>query len=320
MLPIRSQPGSRNPGVSALEPGAAVRRYPSLMRVDGNRQEEGITRDVGRGRLLFRLLMHPPIPVVAGRASLVHSLAKWRVESMKTTKSCLVALFVCAIGAQPIFAQPPGEFLAPGPVFVHPCDRDDPPEGMVCGTGTDSAGVVGRSDSGYGVEGRSRTSSGVYASSSGGPGIVGYSGGAASPAGYFANAAGGDHLWAGSDPRNPVFRVTPNGDVVVRGTVIGERGERGLTGPRGPAGPRGDEGPEGPRGERGPTGPRGSEGPPGEAVTTVAVCMSPEFGRGTCPCDSGRTITRVNGACTVTSDTGNCSQTYVNGCCAVCEP
>jgi hypothetical protein len=51
----------------------------------------------------------------------------------------------------------------------------------------------------------------------------------------------------------------------------------------------------------------------------VAVCQSPQLGNAQCPCSS-TTVTRASGACSITSDTGSCSNQLNNGCCAVCAP
>ncbi len=172
----------------------------------------------------------------------------------------------------------------------------------VVGISKTSVGVDGISESSFGVVGQSKTSAGVKGFSDDGRGVEGWStksegvvGITANPdaaAAEFTNTGGGDHLRAGA------FRVINNGDVLVRGQKIG------ATGPQGPQGLQGL---------------KGDPGIPGPAVRTVALCQSPELGNGTWPC-SNRTVTRVNGACTVTSDTGSCSNSTAGGCCSVCVP
>jgi hypothetical protein len=66
----------------------------------------------------------------------------------------------------------------------------------------------------------------------------------------------------------------------------------------------------------GPQGPQGPAGPPGPPTHTVAVCQ--QGAPVSCDCQ-GQTVSRVFGACTVTSDTGSCGHQGA-GCCAVCAP
>lgn len=169
----------------------------------------------------------------------------------------------------------------------------------VRGESQNGRAIEGWSGTAYGVSGDSRTSAGVRGTSVDGRGIEGWStksegvwgttSSATAAAAEFTNTGGGDHLRAGA------FRVLANGDVQVRGQLLGTAGPQG------------------------PPGPQGIQGPPGPAVRTVAVCA--EFsgvGNPTCPCQ-GATVTRQSGICTVTSDTGGCSA-QTNGCCAVCKP
>ena len=67
---------------------------------------------------------------------------------------------------------------------------------------------------------------------------------------------------------------------------------------------------------KGPQGPQGPKGEPGPPIHSVAVCQS--GAPVSCACE-GRTITKVSGTCSITSDTGPCSNTGP-GCCAVCAP
>jgi hypothetical protein len=66
---------------------------------------------------------------------------------------------------------------------------------------------------------------------------------------------------------------------------------------------------------KGPQGAQGPPGPVGPPTKSIAVCQV--GGIVNCAC-TGRTITRVFGACSVTSDTGPCSDNAPSGCCAVC--
>lgn len=82
-------------------------------------------------------------------------------------------------------------------------------------------------------------------------------------------------------------------------------------------GEKGERGRRGDKGDKGDKGGKGDPGPSGALSNSVAVCQA-----GTsvsCSC-SGRTISRVFGACSVTSDTGPCANSTPNGCCAVCAP
>jgi hypothetical protein len=115
--------------------------------------------------------------------------------------------------------------------------------------------------------------------------------------GEFHNNGGGDLIRAGS---GGVFRVSNNGDVFIRGQLIGAPGPLG------------------------PPGPPGSPGPPGPPVHTVAVCGGGS-GQGKCNC-AGREIARqiagpATPGCSVTSDTGACGiPVGAIGVCCVCAP
>jgi len=145
------------------------------------------------------------------------------------------------------------------------------------GYGVSKTGVVGESHSGIGVEGSTFS--------------------ATRPAGSFRNWSGGDHLQAGQPLKNigPVFRVTQNGDVLVRGKLIGQKGDRG------------DVGPQGPQGLMGPPGPVG-----GKSIASCGVMA-------TCSCNTGSLVTGSHAPCSVSADTGSCvgegPQTY----CCVCK-
>jgi hypothetical protein len=164
--------------------------------------------------------------------------------------------------------------------------------GAVVGTNGGAAeGVFGESARGEGVRGVSHSGAhgAVVGTNDAGVGVFGASGSGSAAGGEFQNTGGGDLLRAG---QSSAFRVLNNGDVIVRGQRIGATGIQG---------------------------PQGLQGPPGPAVHTVSVCQSPALGSGTCPC-SGATVSRVSGTCSVTSDTGQCSNSIAGGCCAVCRP
>ncbi len=99
----------------------------------------------------------------------------------------------------------------------------------------------------------------------------------------------------------------------------------GPPGPSGPQGPAGPQGPQGPVGPQGPAGPQGPQGPTGPAVTTTATCYNSGGLSCTAAC-GGAANTQVAidfvGLCTVTSDTGSCTESSVNSTshCCVCKP
>lgn len=158
-----------------------------------------------------------------------------------------------------------------------------------------------------GVEGESATNWGVFGATSG----------VKSAGGQFENLAGGDHLTAGRN--GELFRVTTNGDVLVRGRLIGAKGDRGDPGEQGVPGPRGltgAPGPVGPPGARGATGPSGPTGPQGPAGgKSVASCgiMS------TCNCNAGALISGIHAPCSVTADTGSCVGEGPQTWCCICR-
>jgi hypothetical protein len=111
----------------------------------------------------------------------------------------------------------------------------------------------------------------------------------------------------------PALRVANNGDVFVRGRLLGAKGDQGDPGPPGPQGPLGPPGPPGPTGASGPQGPPGPIGPPG--VKTVAMCgVVP-----TCSCSSGQLVIGAHAPCHVTADTGTCTGEGPNIWCCVCR-
>lgn len=107
----------------------------------------------------------------------------------------------------------------------------------VAGNSITAVGVFGASTSGRGVVGVSTNASGVEGNSTSGTGVWGATSSKSAAGGEFHNNGGGDLIRAGKDT---VFRVAPNGDVFVRGQLIG------TTGAQGPQGPKGDPGPPGP--------------------------------------------------------------------------
>lgn len=174
-------------------------------------------------------------------------------------------------------------------------------EGVV-GIGTTN-GVHGQSDA--------KAHSGVWGENTGGGfGVAGSTkSDSSATAGIFTNFGSGDHIQAG-DPTDPVFQVSNNGDVLVRGELIGKEG---------PPGKDGTVGKNGVPGVPGPPGIQGPPGPPGPAVRTIAVCSAkPSTGLANCSC-IGRVISTMGEECTVTSDTGTCSAGS-GGCCVVCAP
>ena len=153
------------------------------------------------------------------------------------------------------------------------------------------------------LKGYSARNTGVFGDSDSGIGVEGFTSSARSPAASFRNwSDSGDHLQAGQPLKNtgPVFRVTHNGDVLVRGRLIGQKGDTG---------PEGKQGPEGKR------GPEGKQGPPGPGGKSIAICGI----MATCNCNTGSLVTGSHAPCVVTADTGSCKgegpQTY----CCVCK-
>ncbi|MBI1745780.1 MAG: hypothetical protein HYR55_04235 [Acidobacteria bacterium] len=95
---------------------------------------------------------------------------------------------------------------------------------------------------------------------------------------------------------------------------------------QGPPGPPGEPGPPGPPGwpgPPGPPGPSGPPGPPGPPINTVAVCQSGSVASAT-PCSKlcvgWRVAVAAVSPCTVTADTGSCTDKSNYGTCCVCAP
>ena len=174
-------------------------------------------------------------------------------------------------------------------------------------TGTQGAGVRGTSKKGTGVIGiggtngvqgssSSKSNSGVWGNNTGGGyGVAGSTSSADAAGGVFSNSAG-DQIQAGTDLQNPVFRVSRDGDVYVRGTLIGQRGKDGINGKDGR-----------------------------DAPVVVAMCFhsaNPSNSTGACASAcSGQVVTHIAGGCTVSTGTPGqgCGWQGVDGVCCVCK-
>jgi len=166
---------------------------------------------------------------------------------------------------------------------------------------------------GFGV-----TAFGVEGESDQGTGVHGATSSAVGTGGWFENLGGGDHLQAGGLLKNigPKFRVANNGDVIVRGRVIGAKGDKGETGPQGAQGvpgPIGGQGPMGRTGDRGPTGPQGPQGPVGGK--SIAACGVMAL----CGCGAGTLVVSSQAPCSVSADTGGCTGEGAQVLCCVCK-
>ena len=230
-----------------------------------------------------------------------------------SSRFVLVFLLVCFVSAGKVAAEPPASYTStsstiPGVYGTNTANGDG-----VFGNATTGRGVVGASEGGIGVQGNARegrgvvgvsdTKNGVEGQSQGHVGVWGETRAPSGAGGEFHNNGGGDLIRAGP---GGVFRVSNNGDIFVRGQLIG------AIGPEGPPGPSGSPGPPGP------------PGPPGTPVRTVAVCGGGD-GQGKCNC-AGREIARqiaslTTPGCSVTSDTGACGIPIgAIGVCCVCAP
>jgi hypothetical protein len=115
--------------------------------------------------------------------------------------------------------------------------------------------------------------------------------------------------------------VAVNNKLTVRGDIVTQTGGVKFSDGTvqktaqliGPTGRKGDKGDRGADGETGPAGPSGA------LSNSIAVCQSGVGANASCGCGD-QTVTRVFGACQVTSDTGTCFNTGAQGCCAVCAP
>jgi hypothetical protein len=232
------------------------------------------------------------------------------VQTPISSRFVLVLLLVCFAVSMKVKAEPPASYTStsstvPGVYGANTASGDG-----VFGNATTGRGVVGASEGGIGVQGNAREGEGVVGVSATKAGVAGQSQGhvgvwgetmaPSGAGGEFHNHGGGDLIRAGP---GGVFRVSNNGDIFVRGQLIG------ATGPAGPPGL---------------PGPPGSPGSPGTPVHTVAVCGGGS-GQGKCNC-AGREIARqvagpATPGCSVTSDTGACGiPVGAIGVCCVCAP
>lgn len=169
---------------------------------------------------------------------------------------------------------------------------------------------------GFGV-----TTFGVEGEGEDGIGVHGATNSTKAAGGWFENLNGGDHLQAGGFRKNTgaLFRVTNNGDVVVRGRVIGakgdkgDQGEQGLQGVPGPQGLSGGQGSIGRTGDRGPAGPQGPQGPVGGKSIAACGVMA------ACGCGAGTLVVSSHAPCAVSADTGGCSGNGDQTLCCVCK-
>lgn len=181
-------------------------------------------------------------------------------------------------------------------------------------TGHQGGGVKGVSKNGTGVIGiggadgvqgssSSKSNSGVWGNNTGGGyGVAGSTSSADAAGGVFSNSAG-DQIQAGTDLQNPVFRVSHDGDVYVRGTLIGQRGKDGINGTNGINGKDGKDAP-----------------------VVVAACFqssNPSNSSGACAsaCSGGQIVTHQSGGCIVSTGTPgqSCQWLGVDGVCCVCK-
>jgi hypothetical protein len=221
-----------------------------------------------------------------------------------SSRIVLVFLLICFAFARQVTADPPASYTSTSPTIPGVYGTNTANGDGVFGKATAGRGVVGASEGGIGVQGTARegrgvvgvsdTKAGVEGQSQGHVGVLGETRAPSGAGGEFHNNGGGDLIRAGS---GGVFRVSNNGDVFVRGQLIG------ATGPEGSPGP---------------------PGPPGTPVHTVAVCGGGS-GQGKCNC-AGREIARqiaspATPGCSVTSDTGACGIPIgAIGVCCVCAP
>jgi len=127
-----------------------------------------------------------------------------------------------------------------------------------------------------------------------------------------------------------IFVIVATGVIIILGTVDWWFYKNCCNQP-GPQGEQGPPGEQGLPGEQGPEGPRGPKGDPGEPITTI--CLTANLGAGVNLGSSQECASRCGGPdkvyvaswgpCTVTSDTGTCTQNVpqdLGGLCCVCEP
>lgn len=140
---------------------------------------------------------------------------------------------------------------------------------------------------------------------------------------------------------NPAAKLDVAGSIAVNNTVVINSLGQWIGDPTGLQGPQGDKPAhqwsstslrfENPDGSWGAyvdlEGPQGPTGPP---VTTYAICKSSHDPEDLCGCGTGVLIHKIDclsygDMCTVTSDTGSCSDSYSNlgpnyGSCCLCSP
>ena len=147
----------------------------------------------------------------------------------------LLLLLVCFACSRQVTADPPAPYTSTSPTVPGVYGTNTANGDGVFGNATMGRGVVGASEGGIGVHGNSRegcgvvgisdTKAGVEGQSQGYVGVWGETRALSGAGGGFHNYGGGDLIRAGSEG---VFRVSNNGDVFVRGQLMG------ATGPEGP--------------------------------------------------------------------------------------
>jgi len=115
---------------------------------------------------------------------------------------------------------------------------------------------------------------------------------------------------------NPRLSIDPVGNIVVGGRSVIDGSGKWIGDPTGLQGP---PGPQGPRGLQGAQGTQGPQGPPGPAVHTSSVCSVTSLSCLTV-CGTGRIVAGSGAPCSITSDTGTCTNGYASGSCCVCSP
>ena len=152
-----------------------------------------------------------------------------------SSRFVLILLLVCFACSRQVTSDPPASYTSTSPTVPGVYGTNTANGDAVFGNATMGRGVVGASEGGIGVHGHSRegrgvvgisdTKAGVEGQSRGYVGVWGETRSPSGAGGEFHNYGGGDLIRAGSDG---VFRVSNNGDVFVRGQLMG------ATGPEGP--------------------------------------------------------------------------------------
>jgi hypothetical protein len=101
------------------------------------------------------------------------------------------------------------------------------------------------------VKSYSSNSTAVDAISKNGLGVKAVNKSDKNPTVIIKNEGSGDHLVIVDKNNNSIFRVANNGDVFVRGVLIGQKGDKGDRGDRGDRGAQGWDGPKGDKGDPG---------------------------------------------------------------------